>query len=378
MAEAVLLIPGFFGFGHFGTKPGATLEYFAGVRRQLERAEPSLKGRILAHEPPPTGSIDERVASLHDAVRSLLAGRALPHNPPCRASRVHLVGHSAGGVDARLYANSGFSWAGGPRDEERRAALAALGHVVTLSSPLSGTPIATNARFDRDLLLFGVQLMSILGMRKLEPSAATLLALSSVARRAPRSNLFGTLLRFSAKLDDQSVAELQSFFSALVDDRQLMRGLEVPEMVSRTASLRSTDHPSLHCYVSVAPPPKWVRGATFERLVYRLAYEATAGGRVPGVLPQGPIIGGRVIERLRDADPNDGVVPVASQTLDGTAAAIVEGDHLDVVGHFAGGPGVTVFKSNAGFDEGRLRALWSHVASVLTRKTGSKPLAVAG
>jgi hypothetical protein len=377
MADAVILIPGFFGFGRFGTKPGATLEYFAGVRSEMERADASLKGRIVVHEPPPTGSIDERVASLHDAVRKVQEGRPLPHNAGVKAKRIHLVGHSAGGVDARLYANSGFVWAGGPRDEERRTGLSALGHVVTISAPLSGTPIATNATLGRDMLLSGLHLMSVLGKGRLRVPPPLVVAVAGVGRRAPKSELFASLLRLSADLDDQSTLEVQDFCSELLDDRQLLNGLRVASMVSRTAGLRPGDHPNLHCYVSVAPPPKWAPSQLFERLVYRRAYEATAAGPVPGVLPQGPVIGGRVIERLRDADPGDGVVPVMSQTLDGTAAGIVEGDHLDVVGHFQGGPGITVFKSNADFDMGRFRALWGHVASTLARKATTRAVAAA-
>jgi len=377
MADAVILIPGFFGFGKFGAAPGATLEYFAGVRAQIEQAAPGLRGRVVVHEPPPTGSIDERVASLHEAVRSVQEGRPLRHNAAVRATRIHLVGHSAGGVDARLYANSGFSWVGGPRHEERRVALDALGHVITVSAPLAGTPIARNAVFDRDLLLFGVHLVSILGMGSPRVPPSVMAAASGLARHAPRTSAFGALLRLVAGLDEQSSREVQEFFGALVEDRQLMTGLETGSMGSRTLGLRATEHPNLHCYVSVSPPPRGFP-LGFERLVYRLAYEATSRGEVPGVLPRGPVLGGRVFERLRDARPNDGVVPVASQTLDGTAAGIVEADHLDVVGHFEGGPGMTVLKSNASFDGGRLRAMWAHIAELLVSKPEEPSVAIAG
>ena len=75
--EAVVLVPGFFGFGQFGSPPGRVLEYFAGVKQALVRSEPSLEGRIVVHEPPPTGSIAERVESLHLAIEKLLAGEPL-------------------------------------------------------------------------------------------------------------------------------------------------------------------------------------------------------------------------------------------------------------------------------------------------------------
>jgi hypothetical protein len=144
-----------------------------------------------------------------------------------------------------------------------------------------------------------------------------------------------------------------------------MNDLTVRSLGERSAALRATDHPDLHCYVSVSPPPRAGLDFPLERLLYRKTHVATGNGTTPGSLPQGPVIGGHVIERLRESRPSDGVVPVVSQTVDGHAAGIVEADHLDVVGHYQGGTGVTVFKSSSGFEAGRMRALWTHVASVL-------------
>ena len=63
--------------------------------------------------------------------------------------------------------------------------------------------------------------------------------------------------------------------------------------------------------------------------------------------------------------PSDGVVPAVSQTLDGRAAGIVLADHLDVIGHYSGGPGVPIFKSGSDFDGTRFGALWIDVAARL-------------
>ncbi|HTU57588.1 MAG TPA: hypothetical protein VMF89_04125, partial [Polyangiales bacterium] len=133
---AVLLIPGFFGFGRFQGRDGFQIEYFAGIAKIFERAGKDV--RVLVHEPPPTGSLDARVASLHDAVLKLLAGTDLHHNDPFKAKRIHLIGHSAGGVDARLYTRPEFRWAGGPAPEQRADVLKAIGDVVTLSAPFHG------------------------------------------------------------------------------------------------------------------------------------------------------------------------------------------------------------------------------------------------
>jgi hypothetical protein len=56
-----------------------------------------------------------------------------------------------------------------------------------------------------------------------------------------------------------------------------------------------------------------------------------------------------------------------SQTLNGSAAGIVLGDHLDVTGHFEDGRQRNVFKTGADFTEQNLVTLWSHIANSLTR-----------
>src|SRR5271165_7101415 len=131
-SPVVLLIPGFFGYNAFGPDNAPVLEYFAGVKAILPPVLPN--HTVLVHEPPPTGSLDERVASLYEAVWKLRHGEKLPHvEKAVTADRVDLVGHSTGGLDARLLANSKFHWAGGPRGRERTEIIESIGKVVTLA-----------------------------------------------------------------------------------------------------------------------------------------------------------------------------------------------------------------------------------------------------
>jgi hypothetical protein len=58
-------------------------------------------------------------------------------------------------------------------------------------------------------------------------------------------------------------------------------------------------------------------------------------------------------------------VPARSQTLDGKAAGIVVGDHLDVVGSFEGGTGANVMRSGANFTGSDFEALWGDIANSL-------------
>ena len=365
MADAVILIPGFFGFGKFGSGPGRTIEYFSGVREWIERTARDLRGRVLVHEPPPTGSIDERVASLHEAMGLVLDGRPLPNNPAVQADRVHLIGHSAGGVDARLFANIGFSWTGAPHGAERATRIAAVGQVITVSAPHRGTPIATNALLDRDALLFGVYLLSIVGMGRFKKPAAAALALGALLGRAPMNDTVHAVIEVVANLDAEGAKAVGAFFQKLVEDRQLMDDLTVGSLTQRTAGLRATDHPRIACYVSVAPPPRFGIDEPTARLLYRILYNATAEGAEATPLPGGPVIGPGTEPGMGARHPSDGVVPAVSQTLDGRAAGIILADHLDVVGHYRDGPGVPIFKSDSDFDDTRFRALWTNVAARL-------------
>ena len=95
----VLFVPGFFGFGSFGHPDRPLIEYFARVEDALLRAH--LRPlRFAVHQPPPAGSIAERVRSLHARVTELIAAGA---------TRLHLVGHSTGGLDVRLLAHPRYS-----------------------------------------------------------------------------------------------------------------------------------------------------------------------------------------------------------------------------------------------------------------------------
>src|ERR1043165_1115450 len=86
----VILVPGFFGFGSLGE-----LTYFVGVRQALERAFErfSLNVHVVEVQTLPPASIRQRAAR----VRETLSRIAEAEDGP-----IHIVGHSTGGLDARL------------------------------------------------------------------------------------------------------------------------------------------------------------------------------------------------------------------------------------------------------------------------------------
>src|SRR5256886_8678404 len=127
MADLVLFVPGFFGFGSFGHPDRPLIEYFARVEDAMLRAH-MRPLRFAVHEPPPAGSLAERVRSLYARASELIRAGA---------TRLHLVGHSTGGLDARLLAHPRYTAL-----PERAELIARIGSVITVSAPFHGTPLA--------------------------------------------------------------------------------------------------------------------------------------------------------------------------------------------------------------------------------------------
>jgi len=416
---AVLLIPGFFGYASFGPDEHPILEYFAGVRAILQ---PLLGEHFIAtHEPPPTGSLQSRAKSLHDAVGKLLRGDLLPHGrTKFKAERIHLVGHSTGGVDARLFANPAYPLQGTTNDE-RKTAIAALGNIVSLSAPFYGTPLATKIEPEDRLLLEGVRVLTMLGIFThgdlvrigLELAKSTPAALIEHPLAVPLAALTGLrprhfleklaplllgkaggpdphapvlLLDAAQKSQPPSVSglvakQVSEFFHEVETDQALLGDLTVGSIASTNLTLaRSdygvsrTDRGRFLSYVSVAPPPPRFPLLDLEALrklellqsyIYATLYAAAASEKMMQARPEGPAIEPFATSLLDDPLAGDGVVPVRSQTLHGEATGIVLGDHLDVVGSFDGGSGANVMRSGSNFTGERFEKLWRGIAGYL-------------
>lgn len=355
--EVVLFVPGFFGFGAFGHPDRPLVEYFARVEDALLRAHVRPL-RFAVHEPPPAGSLAERVGSLHLKASELLAQGA---------TRLHLVGHSTGGVDARLLANQRYG--GVP---ERAELLQTIASVTTISAPFKGTPLARRAGRGTWLALPALWFGSILASRgrlRLAGQAATLFNLAKRAtlqQTTPTDQLIAQL----ADVDDETARQIRRFLMDVAGDHRLVEDLTPEAMRELNRSLEGGDRAPITSFVSVAPPagfsPFKFIGAPVQRLLYDVTWRMTAAPPRDGApVPGGPWIGARQIP-LGDTS-NDGIVPAWSQTLRGEAAGIVLGDHLDVIGHYES-VGATFLRSGSDFDDARFRALWTEVARCLTAR----------
>ncbi|HLK40742.1 MAG TPA: hypothetical protein VKU41_28510 [Polyangiaceae bacterium] len=377
MGEAIILVPGLFGFAKIGD-----IEYFSAARGLLIRATGIQDVTPLAT--PPTGPLWRRVDALH---RAVLDKRA--HG----ATRVHLVGHSTGGVDVRLLTNSKYVWPGGPTGADRTSFFDSIGAVVPISAPQKGTPIARRLRGTLESFIPTFFLVSFLA--KYESGEAGRaeaveerleLILRALARSLALRSGDLTSIDPLGGLPEGTAAALGAFLQEIVEDHPLIHELTpfamnaLNEKIAPESGARALD---LAPFVTVAPPPavhlsdvRFHGGLSpVQRLFYAASYEETRLRPLEfGPLPEGPWIGKPSDDVLQSATTaQDGVVPAASQTMDGRAEGLVYGDHLDVVGHYPGAElgGATVFDSGADFDDARMTQLWNAVANVIRRGLGA-------
>src|SRR5690606_37563514 len=120
------LVPGFLGFQRLHTLP-----YFADVEALLERPfrEAGHEVVVKAIRTLPTSSLGARAARLAQVVSTLP-----------KDADVHLVGHSTGGLDCRLFLAPGASL---PTEVDVAAAADRVRSVVTVATPHHGAPLAT-------------------------------------------------------------------------------------------------------------------------------------------------------------------------------------------------------------------------------------------
>jgi len=331
----VILVPGFFGFGRFGDLP-----YFAHVQEALHDG---LKARGLhacVHKvpTPPTASLAQRAARLAESVAALCPG-----DEP-----IHLIGHSSGGLDARLLVAPGSKLSA---DVDVDALAQRVRSVVTVSTPHRGTPVAaffTGA--------FGQRLLQVLSLSTIYSLRYGRLPLGILARLVGVFARIDDVLRLQRSVLDQLYDQLLSDFSddrrqALHDffldvgrDQALVPQLTPDNMEVFDASV--SDRPGVHygCVTTMARNPgvRTVLSAgldPYAQLTHGLyATLHSLSLRFPRI--RRPLLHAdyripllRYYPKLPDLASSDGVVPTLCQ-LHGRLVFGARADHLDVIGHF--------------------------------------------
>ncbi|WP_437931570.1 hypothetical protein WMF37_20690 [Sorangium sp. So ce291] len=364
----IYLVPGFMGFQSFGE-----VAYFRRVPSMLvQRLEELGHDNVEVHECPtlPSGSIARR------AQRAL---QFIAQRGGEKAESIHIVGHSTGGLDARLLAAPGVRLVPGGLEEQigRR-----IHSVITVSTPHFGTPIANvllALPFQRTLELIG-----LLGMQPRGRTALVTLVrgLEKVARAdnwMGRTDTFLDMVTSKVlhRIGSDTEDPVWTFLHELSSDQGGAIQLTMESMHLFNAAVANRPGTRYSSVISVAPPP---RSFPFCRADFLSPVRAVsifafwALYRMAAMVPRQYPCTALDIETLSlnehsapveiTKTSNDGIVPCQSQAY-GKVLDVVLGDHLGVVGQFPGSGGdrhADWLPCGAGFGEDQFRRLWSLVA----------------
>lgn len=325
-----------FGFGHL-----AGYDYFKHVRAGLEKrfAAAGVAARFEDVPAPPTSSLRYRSRILAATV----ANSAGSEGP------IHLIGHSTGGLDARLVLSPTVN-IGMTREQlswRKRVVTA-----VTINTPHYGTPLATYfATVSGTRVLYVMSLLTVVSLTIGEPSLALFSRLMSGVGGI--DSIFGgdtklfsrvtdTVLRF---VDRNGRTEIADFLSKVRIDQGAIIQIMPEAMDLFNAATEGDSGVRYGSVASAAPPPRAMRFArrvrspyaAFTAAIYSTLYQFSS--QESEVYPYARPTQ-READFLRtgmdqDVTPssNDGIVPTLSM-LWGELLWAGEADHLDVLGHF--------------------------------------------
>lgn len=363
--DAVVLVPGFIGFSRVGTFYYFSERIVAALRGALEAS----LGRRVVVVPcctRPTDALHLRQAFLLDELAQLCD--QLPG-----LERLHLIGHSAGGVDAQLLTCDrplgDGSWT---KLERVRSKICT---VVALASPQRGSFLCRSdaARF-------------LSSPREYYGGAR---AVARVFRA-----VLPHLLRHPATDDFlagvwSQLPETGRFLRRLWQHRELIGELAPDAMAELRTRVKPERRVRLISFVTAAgldedapvPPDPLFRD------LYHLTSSSSASD-YPGVTAalgrlraQQHLICGETTLRPEtlDAQTNDGVVSTALQLLDpddpDEFGGLVVADHADVIGHYDRKPAlldeqplnIGLFHSGSGFNDDSFFELYHHIAAAILR-----------
>jgi len=331
----IYLVPGFFGFANLGE-----LVYFGHVRTFLEREFLRREIPVELHIVPshPTASIRVRARDLLETIEQTARGDDGP---------IHLIGHSTGGLDARLLLSPGVTLGDGLDPTPWVGRVRSL---VTLATPHHGTPLASLFSSMLGARMLGVlSLFTLVSLRYGRVPLSVSLKLASLLRRSRSNERMATLLDqlFTQLLGDFSQERRQAlvaFFAQVSSDQSLVAQLALEAMDLFNAG--TLDRPGVRygCVITRAEPPSLrarmsIGVSPYGQGTYAL-YSFLHGRSSQFPESRRPRLPGEQAERFRLADgttpslrSSDGIVPSWSQIW-GEVIALVKADHLDVIGHF--------------------------------------------
>jgi hypothetical protein len=358
----VVLVPGLFGFGSLGQ-----LTYFVGVREALERAFTQLDLDVDVVELPtlPTASIRHRAARVHEVLAQLTEAGPGP---------IHIVGHSTGGLDARLAITPTASLP----TMRKFSKYDQVRTLVSICTPHFGTPLGSfyGGRTGNQLLRV-FALLATWGLRyghvplQVGLKAARVDDLLGFRTTVADDFFAGAIAGFAP----EKRAELLAFIDGLSNDPSLMFELTPQGCDLFNASTADPDGLYYGSVVCCAQPPAVSNVLAFKYDAYlqlmhalyaSLHYLAACADQLRA--PQPTLEQRQVLElafgKFPEVSWSDGIVPVLSQVW-GEVIHATRADHLDVVGHFGGERHSDWLPSRSGFDAAAFDDLWSDVAGFI-------------
>lgn len=369
----IYLIPGFFGFANIG---GLTYFHHVSGLIEAEMAARGLSCQVIPVRTHPTASIPRRAVRLAEVIEGTTGYDDDP---------VHLIGHSTGGLDARLLTSPGVQL---PTSIDLGRLVERIDTVVTVAAPHFGTPMA--AFFSH---IMGQRLLALLTLLTIHSTRFGKAPLSVMRRLgglfARADDLIGldnTVLDqvYASLLDDFTLDRqkaITDFLDELRSDQSLIpqltpEGIDLFNAGTRDAPgvryasvVTRARRPGVRSFFHVGLDPY----AQVTHVIFRTLHLLARGQRTPGP----DVLTLARTQQLRhvygetpDGDASDGVVPTLSQ-LWGEVIHVTRADHLDVVGHFHdprhSPPHVDWLATGSHFDRAHFEALWKDVVAFMTR-----------
>jgi triacylglycerol lipase len=372
-AQHIVLVPGFFGFVNFGP-----VVYFAHVREFLVRElrARGVEAEVHRTRTHPVASLRQRARDLRDFIA------ALPEGP------VHIVGHSTGGLDARLLTSPDVDLGG----SEVEPHAARVRSVISLCTPHRGSPLASHlAGMVGEPLLRTFSLLTILALRhgRLPVRLSLRFARALVGERLLPNTPVHVVLQALEREAAQALTD-----ACLTDEERLsvtefMRELQaephlIPQLMPQALDVFNAgigDRPGIRygCVVARCPAPSIRTQLSMGNRPYEHATHLFYQWLYRRVTPLSPEFHVPLDEAQREflrtawgslptAYDSDGVVPTASQ-VHGRVIHAAIADHLDVIGHLQD-PDSTPghhdwLASGSGFGRQRFEALWRDVVAAI-------------
>jgi triacylglycerol lipase len=327
--------------------------------------------RVHLVESQPTASIRRRAEGLVGEIGRTSQAR----------DEVHLLGHSTGGLDGRLVAARSTVLGDPARLASARDKVRS---VTTMNTPHYGTPSASFfATVSGQRVLFVLSALTVTALKLGAPPLALASSVVAALGRLDRAvGLEVKLLdrvteRIVRALDEAASRDLRAYIGHMRDDQGGLLQLSPESMDMFQTSVENNPNVRYQSTASYAPDPgvlHWARSFTSpwtspSASIFTTLYRLTAlQSRTYPCEPRGEKWQAMCIDRLGQVPPagaNDGVVPFRSQIW-GDLVWAGQGDHLDVVGHFAGASKdsehIDWLSSGAKFDRKRFDALMDAIA----------------